>query len=151
MSEQEIHWHLDTAVWQRAAFRGYDAEIWWTGPGTQLSWQIHLLGENELDPVARGTGADETDAKAQAGYVLRKLTAAELTPAQLAALKQLADPARTLESTLFAFNGVRVTTAQALARLGLVRFREGSTMRDWGILLHTREQDEHTDADQETR
>lgn len=140
----EICWHLDPTVWQRAWYYGYDAEIWWTGPGTQASWVIFPPGDGEhaLDPVARGTGTDENDAKAQAGYLLRKLHAARLTPAQGGALKQLADPARTLESTLFAFNGVRVTTAQALERMGLVRFREGSTMRDWGILLKTSEQDQ---------
>jgi hypothetical protein len=143
MSEQEITWHLDPAVWQRAWFSGYDAEIWWTGPSTQVGWCIFPPGDGThvLDPVARGTGTGENDAKAQVAYVLRKLTATTLTPAQLAALKRLADPRWSREGTLLSFNGVRVTTARALERLGLVRFREGGTARDWGILLATREQD----------
>jgi hypothetical protein len=143
-AETEITWQLDPVVWQRAVFRGYDAEIWWTGPGTQLAWQVFPPGEGEyvLDPVARGASRDEKDARAQAEYVLRRLAAATLTPAQLAALKQLADPARTLENTLFASNGVRLTTAQALERMGLVRFREGSKRSDWGIVLVTGDQDQ---------
>jgi hypothetical protein len=145
----KIHWHLDPTVWVRARCGNYSAEILWAEPPERLHWCIFPPGDENavLYQVARGTGTDAADARAQAEYVLRKLATAKLTPAQLFALTRLADPVWTTEDTLFAFNGVRVTTAQALCRMGLVRFREGSRGHNWGILLRTREQD--TEQEQE--
>jgi hypothetical protein len=68
---EAVTWRLDPIVWQVAVFRGYEAAIWWTGPGTQLGWIIHRVGG--LDPVAQGTGQDEADAKVQAEAKLREL------------------------------------------------------------------------------
>jgi hypothetical protein len=66
---ETITWHLDPSVWQRAVHGQHEALIWWTGPGTQLSWLLYAVGG--LDPVAQGTGQDEADAKAQAEAELR--------------------------------------------------------------------------------
>jgi hypothetical protein len=150
-AQQEITWRLDPTVASTARFGDYRADVWWTGPGPKVGWIIHPLGEGMLDAVAQGTAADEADAQAQAEHILRRLAAARLTKAQVAALIQLADPARTTERTLFPGNGVQMATARALVNADLCEWHPEPYMsshrsprgwrthyqREWGIRLAT--------------
>lgn len=57
----------------------------------------------------------------------------KLTAAQQAAWAALHNPERQLEGWLFCGNGVILSTAQALERLGLAEFADWSTHREWAI------------------
>jgi hypothetical protein len=76
VADGPVTWHLDPTVWQRAVSGGYEALIWWTGPGPQLAWCIYPVGG--MDQEAQGTGKDEADAKAQCEAELARL--AKLSP-----------------------------------------------------------------------
>jgi len=76
MSKQDIHWHLDSTVWQRAFLGGPPAmaEIWVADDGG-VGWAVFApSGPDEVAYAAeQGTGADEADAKAQAEAALRRV------------------------------------------------------------------------------
>jgi hypothetical protein len=50
--EPEIRWHLDPTVASVAVCGGYEAQTWWTGPGTTMGWSVYEH-PNGLDTIAQ--------------------------------------------------------------------------------------------------